>query len=259
MPSKIQALEKILLAKWEKKELAHFYHLSANEMIEDKAATLDRFLISFFGQVLNLKVVKKEVIRSHPDFFFLGDLEDDTNYKTEELNELMRFNELAPQILKHKFLVIYHAHLVTRDMFNKLLKLLEEPNKRTTIFLLNDRGIELLPTIRSRALQLKLPFEEGTKVISDHEHDLGPMLEDLLTQKLSLNQVLEKLKTVDGRSDEALSQAILSSALIQGAKLDYQKLQELSSILQCNIISQAFNNARAERLFQLLAFAQKSL
>jgi hypothetical protein len=259
MPNKTRALKNLLLEKWDRKELAHFYILSANELISDKDKVLENFLMDFLSQVIKLNSINLDAIRSHPDVFIWGKLEDESNYKEEdgELAELIRFNELAPQLLKHKFIVIYHAHLVNNKIYNKLLKLLEEPNKKTTIFLMNDRGIELLQTIQSRALHLKLPFEPEQSQPQSTEVFAG--LEDLLQNKISLNQLIEKLKTVEGKTDDELARSILKWTTEKGATLDYQKLNTLSQILQNNGLSQAYNNSRAERLFQLLAYAQKSL
>jgi hypothetical protein len=259
MSTKTGALKNLLYKKWEQKELAHFYILSANNLVADKERTIENFLLEFLAKVMNLPTINKDAIRSHPDVFIWGNLEDEMNYKEEdgELVDLFRFNELAPQILKHKFIIIYHAHLVNNRIYNKLLKILEEPNKRTTIFLMNDRGIELLQTIQSRALQLKLPFEP--ELNQPEENKIFDGLEDLIQNKITLNQLIEKVKTVEGKADDQLARHILKWMTEKETNLDFQKLQMLTEILQNNRVSQAFNNARAERLFQLLAYAQKSL
>jgi DNA polymerase III delta prime subunit len=259
MSTKTGALKNLLLEKWERKELAHFYILSANELVTDKERIIENFLMDFMAKVMKLSTISMDAIRSHPDVFIWGNLENEVNYKEEdgELVELFRFNELAPQILKHKFIIIYHAHLVNNRIYNKLLKILEEPNKRTTIFLMNDRGIELLQTIHSRALQLKLPFEPDLN--KSDKTEIFDGLEELIQNKITLNQLIEKVKTVEGKTDDQLARHILKWMTEKETKLDFQKLQKLTEILQNNSVSQAFNNARAERLFQLLAYAQKSL
>ena len=118
MSNKTGTLKNLLLQKWERKELAHFYILSANELINEKEKLLENFLMDFMGQVIKLPSNNKDAIRSHPDVFVWGKLGDEANYKEEdgELTELIRFNELAPQILKHKFIIIYHAHLVNQKI-----------------------------------------------------------------------------------------------------------------------------------------------
>jgi hypothetical protein len=49
---------------------------------------------------------------------------------------------------------------------NKCLKLLEEPNGNSTIFLLNPRGQKLLDTIQSRGLTLRISFQKEKKTDS---------------------------------------------------------------------------------------------
>ena len=48
---------------------------------------------------------------------------------------------------------------MTSQVANKCLKLLEEPNGNSTIFLINPRGSKLLETIQSRGLTLRIKAE----------------------------------------------------------------------------------------------------
>ncbi len=174
----------------------------------------------------------------------------------EDLAELMHFNELAPMSLKHKFIVIYQAHLVSTAIYNKLLKLLEEPNRRTTIFLLNPRGIELMSTIRSRALNLKLPYQQShAQALPLEVYDQE--LKNLQTKKVSLAQLLEKMKAQDNTPDDELAIALLQSVLKEkGANSQYLHYNELLEILKFQTLSQAYRNSVTQRLFHLLAYAQ---
>lgn len=58
--------------------------------------------------------------------------------------------------LDFRFLIIEHSELMTVQAQNALLKLLEEPPAGNYLFLLTDSSARLLPTVRSRAVLLRM-------------------------------------------------------------------------------------------------------
>ena len=56
-----------------------------------------------------------------------------------------------PFELPHKFIIFTQAHLIPKDISNKLLKSLEDIPEKSTLFFLLPAQKSLLPTISSRA------------------------------------------------------------------------------------------------------------
>lgn len=250
-------LHKILNEKWKSKSLGHFYLVESHQDTFDKAQAINQFVQKFLIDVLvstgKTAAVAEKILKgkSHPDIFYFGD-EQESSYKVEELNEFFSFNELAPFELKHKFIIFHHAHLLTQIVANKLLKVLEEPNKNTTIFLLNPRGHELLPTIRSRAIKLKLPWVEQPIKLSKDEETVRKVLLDLKQGRMGVAEAMESLKNCELETDEEILRVILQEKT-QG--LDFAHQRKLLEQIQWMKKSDAYHNSLQERVFSLLEFA----
>ncbi len=88
----------------------------------------------------------------HPDVFQVNHGSD--IIKVGMVRELTSFYTSTSHCSQHKLAVIPQAHLMNTSAANALLKLLEEPPKSATLFLLTDSVHRLLPTIRSRCIIL---------------------------------------------------------------------------------------------------------
>jgi len=65
--------------------------------------------------------------------------------------------QLSPQAGGRKIAAVFEADRMNASTANCFLKTLEEPPRDTLIFLLTTRPYDLLPTIRSRCMNLRLP------------------------------------------------------------------------------------------------------
>lgn len=246
----------ILTEKWKTKTLGHFYLVECHQDTFDKNLAINQFIQSFLINVLvttgkTVTVAGKMIKgKSHPDLFFVGE-DQETSYKVDELAEFFSFNELAPLELKHKFIVIHYAHFFTVAIANKLLKILEEPNKNTTIFLLNPRGGELLPTIRSRAIKLKLPWVQQVTQLSKDEELVRKIMTDLKHQKCGIAEAMESMKNVELETDEEILRVILQE---KTQNLDFQHQEKLLKQIHWMKKSDSYNNSLQERVFSLLEF-----
>jgi len=82
-----------------------------------------------------------------------------SNRGIEEARSLKDRAYLSPARLKRKVFVVDEVHMMTRDAFNALLKLLEEPPKQT-VFILCTTDEEKIPeTVLSRLVKVR--FEKG--------------------------------------------------------------------------------------------------
>jgi DNA polymerase-3 subunit delta' len=157
-------IHEILMKKATKNELAHFYILESSAPEEESYEHLMKFTHNFIRDYYQkIEGAKQSManLMDHPDVYVMGNHPDyadkkDPNYIVEEAEAMIRFFEFSPLQGKRKFAVIPEGHKVTERVANKWLKLLEEPNGSSTIFLLNPRRHKLLDTIHSRAQHLRL-------------------------------------------------------------------------------------------------------
>lgn len=197
-------LEQILLEKAKKQELGHFYILETSapeSLAHEKLLTFVHEFIREYYQKIEGHKQSLINLMDHPDVFVMGNLgqvdeeKNDKFFKVEEAEGLARFFEFKPVQGKRKFAVITDGHRINPTVANKWLKLLEEPYGASTIFLLNPRGGQLLPTIHSRAIHLRLPTKSDPLEFSNWNE----MLADL--RQMTLSQYLENY----GRSEPNLA------------------------------------------------------
>lgn len=106
-------------------------------------------------------------VEGHPDYFTLrpagkarmlriGDSDkDEPNTMRWLLPRLMRSSNQGG----HKVAVVYEPDRMNAATANAFLKTLEEPPGETTILMLTTRPYDLLPTIRSRCFNFRLPID----------------------------------------------------------------------------------------------------
>lgn len=188
----------ILLKKAHHQELGHFYIVETSAPEEEAFIHLlnsvHDFIRNYYQKVEGHKQSMVHLM-DHPDVYVLGNLQDtdvdDKNekfFKVEEAEALSRFFEFKPVQGKRKFAVITEGHRITTTVANKWLKLFEEPQGNSTIFLLNPRGGQLLPTIHSRAIHLRLPFTKTEAEFSDWNEFVSDL------KKMTLSQFLENYR-----------------------------------------------------------------
>lgn len=184
-------LSEILLTKARNNELGHFYivETSAPEHVahETLLTFVHQFIRDYYQKVEGHKQSLANLM-DHPDVYVLGntnEIEEDKAFKVEDAEAFARFFEFKPVQGKRKFAVITEAHRVNTIVANKWLKLLEEPYGTSTIFLLNPRRGQLLPTIHSRAIHIRLPVKLPDSDFSDWNN----LLSDL--KKMTLSEFLE--------------------------------------------------------------------
>jgi len=66
---------------------------------------------------------------------------------------------LLPHNLPYRLFLLEECHLLNEEVSNMMLKLLEEPPERTLFILVTDKPYLLLPTIRSRTLEVRFLTE----------------------------------------------------------------------------------------------------
>ncbi len=119
-------------------------------------------------------VIKKIEGLSHPDLIVIdadtkdGELRKQPNITIEEIREVTKFLRLTPSESNYRVVIIDGADNMNISASNALLKILEEPPKNSVIFLITSSMFKILPTIRSRCINLKLQplkFEEFSAAV----------------------------------------------------------------------------------------------
>ena len=103
--------------------------------------------------------------KSHMDFKILGP-GNRKSISTEDISILLSDAYLIPGEGQNKVYIIEHAQLMTPAAQNKLLKTLEEPPEYLSILLLCDNIANVLPTIVSRAVTIKMQRLSGDEITS---------------------------------------------------------------------------------------------
>lgn len=187
-------LHDVLLKKAKNQELGHFYIVETSAPENKAHEILLQFVHNFIRDYYQKVEGHKQGLTNlmdHPDVFVLGNTntEDeektDKFFKVEEAEALSRFFEFKPVQGIRKFAVITEGHRINTTVANKWLKLLEEPQGTSTIFLLNPRRQQLLQTIHSRAIHLRLPSKTEDHEFSDWNEFLGDL------KKMTLSEFLE--------------------------------------------------------------------
>lgn len=118
----------------------------------DHPPALEAACLELAAKLLNAGDVKK-----HPDLFSLRPEGKARFIKVDALRDFLHQIQLTATAGPRKVGVVYEADRMNPATANAFLKTLEEPPDGTTIFLLTTHPNKLLPTIRSRCFNLRLP------------------------------------------------------------------------------------------------------
>ncbi|MCO4794780.1 MAG: hypothetical protein KC493_13760 [Bacteriovoracaceae bacterium] len=166
MPKQID----VLYNQWKDSKLAHFYIFEAHASVNKKQVFLKKCINDFLVQTLqNQKNISKTqaqglLTSGHGDILFIRKSDKKSieyTQKSGDLEPLFKFLTFTNLELKQRFIIVEDAHLISKQLSNKLLKSLEEPSPRTTIIFLADKTNQFLPTILSRAILWKLRDQES--------------------------------------------------------------------------------------------------
>ena len=119
----------------------------------------------------------------------------------DDAREFIREAHASPVELEHKVVVLLGADRLNETAANALLKTLEEPPARTSIFLVAERADQLLPTIRSRCQRVDFdPLGEATvdAALAATEGVVVPDDRRALLARLSGGR-LDRARTLAGR------------------------------------------------------------
>lgn len=107
------------------------------------------------------------VVNIHSDFYLIKKEKDKKNISIEQVREFIRKLGMSSFMNSYKIAVIKHAHTLSIEAANALLKTLEEPKQKVVIILITSDINALPPTIVSRSQVLKFN-QVGSDIIYDY-------------------------------------------------------------------------------------------
>ena len=105
-------------------------------------------------------------IKNHPDVLEIS--HEGITIKNEELTLVQEKLMTAPMLANYNIVIIDGADSITPRAQNRMLKTLEEPRTDSIIILLSENSQNLLPTVRSRCLTVRLndmPYEKSEETL----------------------------------------------------------------------------------------------
>lgn len=183
----------LLLAHLRRDRVAHAYLFSGppspqkDNLVLDFTKALNCEKGNFF-QRCDCTSCRKIGRKTHPDIHRIGDPEE-RSVKISDVRKLLDAASLRPYEGKRSIFIIPEAEKLTTEASNALLKILEEPSGLTVFLLLAESKGNLLETIQSRSLEIRVApaFVPGP---SDH-----PWIDTL--KKRGVDVFLEKLRSAE--------------------------------------------------------------
>lgn len=151
---------------------------------------------------------------SHPDYYLVDG--KDTTIKVDQVRHLIKQVSQKSQVGKTKVVCVLHAQNMNINASNALLKILEEPPQGTFFILTAAQSANLLPTIKSRCLTVKIPTPSPQQVAQWLEQEFpNQSLEELFwltTEPFLLSELVRSGKEDFYRQFPVSIQACLSSS-----------------------------------------------
>ncbi|MBF0359635.1 MAG: hypothetical protein HQK49_01395 [Oligoflexia bacterium] len=286
------SIKEILLRSLQKSVLAPFYIVTHPAMKLDfmsKRENLWKWSLDLLESVLRLyssndannTSSSSSSILNHPDFLFISrrDIDREMNienievnldisksYRINEFDEFFKFLNFKKFQLPYRFIIVEDAHLIEEELANKLLKSLEETPKCVSIFLLRPSEKEIIKTILSRAIKLRVDsnfFEMRSGNLStilgvseDESDIINKYIADYKRDGLISN--MDKM-----RDSEILLNSFFNYVLelerlrVDESAVSYESKEEFLKEIKWYQTSLSFNNNQMERIYSLLDLYEK--
>jgi len=262
-------LKEKLIQLWSQKRLAHFYIVQPSSSEVTPREFSKEWIFDYLANILQReKDISRDSAREllnhgHSDILFVTKEEAHKNYSVKDdcFSEFFRFQNFSSLELQHRFIVIDDAQSITTILANKLLKTLEEPAKNTTIFLLDPFRHEILPTISSRAIFLRIPSEQiahdgpTAKNLSEYfkqhisDEDFLKTIVSFENNPAHITPIYEYLKNHKSFEIDFIKHLVNYVAL---SNLRYESKQSFMDALKWYEKASTFNNYSPEKLTGLL-------
>ena len=99
----------------------------------------------------------------HPNFFLLDRFSEDENIKIDQVRTLIKFQNKTTYGKSIKIILLDNSENLNLNSSNALLKVLEEPAKKTFFFIIHNSSKKILHTIKSRSIEYRIFFDNLKK------------------------------------------------------------------------------------------------
>lgn len=229
------SLKEILLPKWKKGEMGHFYILRGDNLSQN--------IEDFCSAVLQLTKQKTSQL-GHPDIISIKPDKKGYRLGDQSLEYFLQVDSFGPMELARKIIIVYEADTIAENYGNKMLKTLEEAKEYCTIFFLVEGAGVLLPTIESRAIKLSLRKSDEQK--RESRNLMSKKLETRLREYINTGNSGQLLEILKGNHKEqnALYNFLLdfaANSTIPANIVDELKRFELAKEFHGNTSARFFN------------------
>ncbi|MDR2600213.1 MAG: hypothetical protein LBC73_08060 [Oscillospiraceae bacterium] len=141
---------------------------------------------------------KKVIRRIHPDITYIHKFDDKREILVDQIRDIKRDVFIAPNEAEKKVYIVYDAETMNRNAQNAFLQTLEEPPAFVVSILVTTNPAPLLPTVRSRCLELisNISDEDDNQIDID-EKLLDNFINAIGNDDLLLVQCLFNLEKLD--------------------------------------------------------------
>ena len=167
----------------------------------------------------------------HPDVF---EMDAASNTGIDHVREIINFAQTKPTMAKYKIFIIDEVHMLSKQAFNGLLKILEEPPEHV-VFIFATTEIEKIPiTILSRCQKFNLKRIDNT-VMNDYLRKIC----DKELIKIDNDSINIICSASEGSMRDALSILDQATSLCDG-NITSQMLSEMLNLNDINFIISLF-------------------
>ena len=147
---------------YKKNKLPNKILLSGHKGI-GKALLVKNFLYKVFDDNNSHVLINNN---SHPNILNIKKKDDKKIIEIDQIRKIIKFTNQSSFNNKSKFIIIDDVEYLNTSSSNALLKSLEEPNINVNFFLVYNSNLQILDTIKSRCIEIKINLnQEYTKLI----------------------------------------------------------------------------------------------
>ena len=151
-----------LLTLYKNNKLPNKILLSGKKGI-GKSLLIKHFVYNIFDDQNSKYLIDKS---NHPNVLNIKKKDEKKNIEIDQIREIIKFTNQSSFNNKSRFIIIDESEYLNINSSNALLKSLEEPNYNVYFFLIFNSDLQILDTIKSRCLEIKVNLSlENTKLI----------------------------------------------------------------------------------------------
>jgi len=141
---------------------------------------------------------KKASRNIHPDITIIGKQDDKSIVSVDQIRELKKDVYIVPNESEQKAYIVQDADAMNINAQNAFLRILEEPPAHAVFILVSENPASLLPTVRSRCVELKNKTHE--EINEEENEELEELIEEFLlalNDNIKLMECMFKMEKLD--------------------------------------------------------------